>query len=91
MRHLLLVAVAILLASCSPGGNKPRSASPAPEQAAAQPEAPHEAVAAETHVEMVNVNIHLDSELILHIRHLAEGTAAHFRRQALLYCRDRFR
>jgi len=71
MRHLLLVAVAILLASCSSGGNKPKPASPAPEQAAAQPEASHEAVAAETHVEMVNVNIHLDSELILHIRHLA--------------------
>lgn len=31
----------------------------------------HEPVEAETQVEMVDVNIHLDPELILHIRHLA--------------------
>jgi hypothetical protein len=30
----------------------------------------HAHVEAETKVEMVNVNIHLDPELILHIRHL---------------------
>jgi len=70
MRHTLLFAVAVLLAACS-SGSKTKTPSPLPEQTAAQPEASHEPVAAETHVEMVNVNIHLDPELILHIRHLA--------------------
>ena len=38
--------------------------------APAEPAASHEPVAAETGVEMANVNIHLDAELILHIRYL---------------------
>ena len=74
MRHILLAAVAILLASCSSSGNKPKPAAQLPAPAAATPAEPtessHEPVAAETRVEMVNVNIHLDTELILHIRYL---------------------
>jgi len=42
-----------------------------PEQSAASPVESHDPAAVETSIEMVNVNIHLDSELILHIRHLA--------------------
>ena len=71
MRHILLAAVAILLASCSSGGNKPKSSSELPEQNAPKLAEPLEPVEAETQVEMVNVNIHLDPELVLHIRHLA--------------------
>lgn len=69
MRHALLVAVSILLASCSSGGNTRPPPSQSPEQtaASAEPQAPGEA---ETQVEMVNVNMHADPTLILHIRHL---------------------
>jgi len=70
VRHIPLVAVAILLASCSSGSNKPKSPSQSLERNAAKSEEPHEPVEAETQVEMVNVNIHLDPELVLHIRHL---------------------
>jgi hypothetical protein len=70
MRHTLLVAVSILLASCSSGGNTRNSPSQSPEQTAAKPTEPHQPVAAETQVEMVNVNMHVDPALILHIRHL---------------------
>ena len=73
MRHILLAAAAIFLASCSSSSNKPKPAARMPEPAAATPAEPvesHEPVAAETRVEMVNVNIHLDTELILHIRYL---------------------
>jgi hypothetical protein len=70
MRQIPLFAAAILLASCGSGGNhsKPISQAPAPE--APPPAAVSESAAAETQVEMVNVNIHLDNELILHIRRL---------------------
>ena len=70
MRHILLCAVAIFLASCSSGGNKPKPASQLQQPSAALPAESHEPVEAETQVEMVNVNIHLDSQLILHIRRL---------------------
>jgi hypothetical protein len=70
MRYTLLFAVAILLASSSSGSDKPKPASPLPAQAAAKPVESHGPVAADTHVEFVNVNIHLDAELVLHIRHL---------------------
>jgi hypothetical protein len=70
MRHILLAAVAILLASCSSGSNKPKLSSPLPEQNAAKPAESHELVETQTQVEMVNVNIHLDAKLILRIRHL---------------------
>lgn len=71
MRQLLLIAVAILLASCSSGGNKTKPFSQSPEQTAAKPAEPHEPTGTETQVEMVNVNIHLDRTLVLHVRHLA--------------------
>ena len=70
MRYTLLFALAILLASSSSGSDKPKPAAPLPAPMAAKPAESHGTVAAETHVEMVNVNIHLDTELILHIRHL---------------------
>ena len=70
LRHILLAAVAILLACCTSGGNKPKLSSQVPEQNAAKPAESHEPGEAETQVEMVNVNIHLDPELILHIRYL---------------------
>jgi len=70
MRHILLAGIAILFTSCSSGGNKPKPPSQIPELAAATPAQPHEPVGAQTQVEMVNVNIHLDPALILHIRHL---------------------
>jgi len=71
MRHILLAAGAILLASCRSGSDKPKPPSPLPEQTAAEPAESPEPVETETRVEMVNVNLHLDPELILHIRHLA--------------------
>jgi hypothetical protein len=67
MRQIPLFAAAILLVSC---GNQPKPVSQAPVPAAAQLAGLSEAAAAETQVEMVNVNIHLDNELILHIRRL---------------------
>src|ERR1039457_5884527 len=73
MRHILLAAAAILLASCSSSGNNPNPPPHWPEPPAATPVAPvesHEPAVAETRVEMVNVNIHLDTELILRIRYL---------------------
>ena len=71
MRHILLVAVTILLASCgATGSNKPKPPTHAPEQTVAKPTESREPVEAETQVEMVDVNIHLDPELILRVRHL---------------------
>jgi hypothetical protein len=70
MRHILLIAVAILLASCGSGNNARKPPSQLPEQTAAKPAEPQEPVAAETQVEMVNVNMHADPTLILHVRHL---------------------
>ncbi len=70
MRHILLVAVSILLASCSSGGNTRKSPSQSPEQSAAKPAESQAPLVAETQVEMVNVNMHADPTLILHIRHL---------------------
>jgi hypothetical protein len=71
MRHLLLVAVAIFLASGSSGNKKPKPPLQLLDETAAKPMESHEPVESETQVEMVNVNIHLDPKLILHIRHLA--------------------
>jgi len=69
MRHILLAAVAILLAGSS-SRNKAKPASQLPRQTPAQPTESYEPVEAETRAEMVNVNIHLDGELVLHIRYL---------------------
>ena len=70
MRHILLAAVAVLFASCRSGDNKPKPRPQSPEKTLAEPAEPHSSAEVETQVEMVNVNIHLDPELILHIRHL---------------------
>ena len=74
MRHTLLAPVALLLAACGSGGNKPEPVAQLPAPAVATPAEPaqsHESAEAETRVEMANVNIHLDAELILHIRYLS--------------------
>jgi hypothetical protein len=71
MRLGLLLASAVLLASCSSGTN---TSSPPPQsQAQTATTAPPEGNSggAETRVEMVNVKIRLDPELILHIRRLS--------------------
>jgi hypothetical protein len=70
MRCILLAAVAIVLASCNSGSDKPKPPSPSLEQTAAKPAEPHEAMETETQVEMVNVDIRLDPVLVLHVRHL---------------------
>jgi hypothetical protein len=71
MRHAFLFAAAAVLVSCSSGNNPSKPASQPPAQTAAKPPEIHEPVEAETQVEMVNVNLHLDPVLVLHIRHLA--------------------
>jgi len=70
MRHILLAAVTIVLASCNSGSDKPKPPSPSPQQTAAQPAETQQPMETETRVEMVNVNIHLDNELVLRVRHL---------------------
>ena len=75
MRPALLSATVILLACCSGADKAKPSASQLPEQTAAKPAEVHEASEIETQVEMVNVNIHLDPELILRIRHLLASIA----------------
>jgi hypothetical protein len=70
MRHTLLFAAAVVLVSCATSDNQTRPSSQPPAQSEAKPPEIHEPVEAETQVEMVNVNIHLDPVLILHIRHL---------------------
>jgi hypothetical protein len=70
MRHALWFTAAVVLVSCRSGSNTSPPASPPPAQAAAEPPGIHQAAEAETRVEFVNVNIHLDPVLILHIRHL---------------------
>jgi hypothetical protein len=70
MYRIPLLTVAILLASCRSGGNKPSAPSASLSRSVAEPPESTDPVQAETAVEMVNVNIHLDAELILHVRHL---------------------
>ena len=70
MRYILWVVVTIFLASCSTGSKESKLSSQLPEQAAAKPTEAPEPAGTATQVEMVNVNIHLDPQLILHIRHL---------------------
>jgi len=60
----------MLLAACS-SSSKLAAPIHSPEPDAVKPADSANPVEAETSVEMVNVNIHLDPELILHIRHLA--------------------
>jgi hypothetical protein len=71
MRHALLFAAAVVLVSCRSGNDKSQPASQPPGQTVAKPPEIHEPVETETQVEMVNVNLHLDPVLVLHIRHLA--------------------
>jgi hypothetical protein len=70
MRYTLTLGIALFLTSCGSGGDKVTHAAPLPEQPAADPVESQEVAKGDTHVEMVNVNIHLDAELILHVRHL---------------------
>jgi hypothetical protein len=70
MRYALWFAAAVVLVSCRSGNNPSKPASQPPAQAVTKPPEIHEPVEAETQVEFVNVNIHLDPVLVLHIRHL---------------------
>jgi hypothetical protein len=70
MRPTLLLAAAVVLVSCRSGNNPSKPASQPPAQAVTKPPEIHEPEEAETQVEFVNVNIHLDPVLVLHIRHL---------------------
>jgi hypothetical protein len=70
MRHALWLAAAVVLVSCRSGNNPSKPASQPPSQAVANPPEIHQPVEAETQVEFMNVNIHLDPVLVLHIRHL---------------------
>ena len=71
MRHTLWFLAAVVLVSCRSGTNPSTPASQPPVQTAAKPPEIHDTAEAETRVEFVNVNIHLDPVLVLHIRHLA--------------------
>ena len=70
MRHALWLAAAVVLVSCRSGNNPSKPASQPPSQAVANPPEIHVPVEAETQVEFMNVNIHLDPVLVLHVRHL---------------------
>ena len=70
MRYALLVAIAILLVSCNFGGSKPKLSKLSAEPASATPIEAQGPAETETQVEMLNVNMHADAKLILHIRHL---------------------
>jgi hypothetical protein len=70
MRHAFLFAAAVFLVSCNSGTNQSKPAPQPPAQSVVQPPESHQPVEAETQVEFVNVNIHLDPVLVLHIRHL---------------------
>jgi len=70
MRYAFLFAAAVVLVSCNSGTNQSKPAPQPPAQSVVQPSESHQPVEAETQVEMVNVNIHLDPVLVLHIRHL---------------------
>jgi hypothetical protein len=71
MRHALWFTAAVVLVSCRSGNNPSKPTSQPPAQTAAQPPEIHTPGEAETQVEFVNVNIHLDPVLVLHVRHLA--------------------
>jgi hypothetical protein len=70
LRSLLCFTAALLLVSCRSARTDAKPAAPQPEQVAAQPPEIPEVAGAVTHVEMVNVNLHLDPALILRIRYL---------------------
>jgi hypothetical protein len=84
MRLALSFAALLLLASCSPENSKSKSIVESPEAAVAAP-APVEPAgreSAETRVEMVNVRIHLDPSLVVHIRRLSGKLARAQKNQA---------
>ena len=70
MRYAFLFAAAVVLVSCNSGTNQSKPTPQPPAQSVVQPSESHQPVEAETQVEMVNVNIHLDPVLVLHILHL---------------------
>ena len=70
VRHIPLFAAASLLVACSSGGNQPKPGAQSAQPPADIPAETQKPVAAETQVEMVNVDIHLDPELILRVRRL---------------------
>src|SRR6185436_6706162 len=67
----LLLATVLVLASCSAGGGIAKTPPPTPEPVAEKAPEPVEQPGGETRVEMVNIMIHLDPTLLLHIRRLS--------------------
>jgi len=70
MSHVLLLAASLVLLSCRSGDKNAKPVAPQPEQAVAQLPEIQQPAGTVTHVEMVNVDLHLDPALILRIRHL---------------------
>ena len=70
MRRTLWFLAAVILVSCRSGTNPSTPASQPPAQTVAKPPEIHDTAEAGTQVEFVNVNLHLDPVLVLHIRHL---------------------
>src|SRR5215831_7538931 len=68
MRHIFLLVALLVLSACTgyKSGSNLEEAKPSGKEIPAV----QEIVGAETYVEMVNVNIHLDTSLILRIQHL---------------------
>ena len=71
MRLALLFAIALLLASCNSGGGVSKTPPQSTEPTAANAPEAAEPAGGETRVEMVNVRIHLDPSLTVHIRRLS--------------------
>ena len=67
----LLLSTVLVLASCNSGGGWPKTPPQLREPVAEKAPEPAEQPGGETRVEMVNVMIHLDPALLLHIRRLS--------------------
>jgi hypothetical protein len=67
----IVLTTALVLASCSSGGGKSKTPPQLSEPVAEKAPEPAEQPGVETRVEMVNVIIHLDPKLALHIRRLS--------------------
>jgi len=65
-----MIFVAVVMVSCRSGKDPSTRASPQPSEEAAQSPRLYAASGSEVQVEMANVDVHLDPELVLHIRHL---------------------
>jgi hypothetical protein len=70
MRHASWFAAAVFLAACRSGSLQSKPASQQPGQTLAQPPEVEEVAQPDVQIEMMNVNVHLDPDLVLHVHHL---------------------